>query len=487
MIRTIDIGRSPTLEQYAGVAQLYHSVQELRAEAARLVPRLEGRTIWMISSTSRGGGVAEMLPTMISLLRELGVAMEWVVMESERAEFFAFTKRLHNLIHGEGDPRIAPEERRLYDEVSRENADSLRPLLRSDDVLLVHDPQPLGMGAILKEELGIPAIWRCHIGLDEQTAATRAAWDFLESYGSGYDHSVFSAPEYIPPYLAGRASIIHPAVDPLGHKNRSLSLQKLVGILVDSSLLTSFGPVLTPPFPEPAQRLQTDGTFARAIVPADLGLLFRPIVTQVSRWDRLKGFLPLLHGFCELKRRLRSDPPHEARHRRSMEIARLVLAGPDPKSIQDDPEAGEVLDELRGTYLELEPELQADIALITLPMKSRKHNALMVNALQRSSTIVVQNSLREGFGLTATEAMWKEVAVVGTHACGLRQQIRDGLDGRLVSDPEDPNELADALSELLADPGARESMAQQAQRRVHDEFLIFVQLRRWLEVLVERS
>ncbi len=484
MARIIEIDRQVSLDDYAEVAHLTHAVQELRVEAARLAPGLKGRTVWMVNSTAQGGGVAEMLPPMVSLLRELGVTVRWAVMETEQAEFFPLTKRLHNLIHGEGDPELRPAARTLYDAVSRENAESLRPLVRPEDVLVVHDPQPLGTGALLKAEMGLRAIWRCHIGLDEQTPATRAAWSFLEPYATAYDHSVFTAPEYIPPFLAGRATIIHPGVDPLSHKNRDLPLQKLVGVLVDAALLPAYGPVLTPPFPEPARRLKTDGSFAPATEPEDIGLLFRPIITQVSRWDRLKGFLPLLDGFIRLKRGSRSAPHRgDPRHRRSLEIVRLVLAGPDPGPIQDDPEASQVLEELCAAYLMLEPELQGDVVLLTLPMASLKHNALIVNALLRSSTIVVQNSLREGFGLTVTEAMWKRTPVMGTHACGLRQQIRDGLDGRLVSNPEDPDEVAETLDQMLADPTARERWAQQAQRRVHGEFLIFSQLRRWLEVL----
>jgi trehalose synthase len=484
MARIIEIDRQRSLNDYAEVAHLAPAVQELRTEAARIAPGLKGRTVWMVNSTAQGGGVAEMLPPMVSLLRELGLVVQWAVMEAEQAEFFPLTKRLHNLIHGEGDPELGSAARSLYDAVNRENAESLRPLVRPEDILIVHDPQPLGMGALLKANLGLRAIWRCHIGLDEQTPTTRAAWSFLEPYATVYDHSIFTAPEYIPPFLAGRASIIHPGVDPLSHKNRDLSLHKLVGVLVDSALLPAYGPVLMPPFPEPARRLQTDGSFAPATEPEDIGLLFRPIITQVSRWDRLKGFRPLLDGFTRLKRGLRSAPHHgDVRHRRALEIVRLVLAGPDPGSILDDPEASQVLDELCAAYLTLDPELQQDVVLLTLPMASPRHNALMVNALQRTSTIVVQNSLREGFGLTVTEAMWKRTAVMGTHACGLRLQIRDGLDGRLVSNPEDPDELAETLNQMLADPAARERWAQQAQRRVHEEFLIFTQLRRWLEVL----
>lgn len=487
MARTIEIARCPGLDDFAAVASLARAVEELRTDAARLAPRLEGRTVWMVSSTAQGGGVAEMLPTIVSLLRELGVAVQWAVMETDRPGFFSLTKRLHDLVHGEGDPRLGPADRALYEEVSRENADALRPLLGRGDVLVVHDPQPLGTGALLKADLGLPAVWRCHIGLDEQTPATRAAWSFLEPYATAYDHSVFTAPEYIPPYLAGRASLIQPGVDPLSHKNRDLSPQKLVGVLVDSALLTPYGPVLAPPFPEPALRLQADGRFAPATEPDDIGLLFRPIVTQVSRWDRLKGFRPLLDAFVELKRGRMGTPPDAGdRHRRAVEIVRLVLAGPDPASIQDDPAAGEVLDGLRAAYLELEPEVRRDVVLLALPMGSRKHNALMVNALQRASTVVVQNSLREGFGLTATEAMWKGVPVLATHASGLRHQIRDGLEGRLVRDPGDPREVAEALSRMLAEPAALDRRARLAQRRVHDEFLIFTQLRRWLSLLAER-
>ena len=165
--------------------------------------------------------------------------------------------------------------------------------------------------------------------------------------------------------------------------------------------------------------------------------------------------------------------------------ARLVLAGPDPESIRDDPEATEVFAELCNTYGSLEPELRADIALLALPMTSLKENALIVNALQRCATLVVQNSLREGFGLTVTEAMWKRCAVLASPACGLRQQIRHGVDGHLLASAEDPEEIADTLERLLIDPHTREAHGRAAQLRVQDEFLVFNQVRRWLEVLTE--
>src|SRR5690606_38982615 len=136
---------------------------------------------------------------------------------------------------------------------------------------------------------------------------------------------------------------------------------------------------------------------------------------------------------------------------RTLELARLVLAGPDPTAIQDDPEALDTLAEVRKTYLALPAEFQQDIAVVLLPMKSTKQNALIVNALQRCSDIVVQNSLREGFGLTVAEAMWKKTAVIGSSAAGIRLQIRPNLDGCLVRNPEDREEIARTLAALLSD------------------------------------
>ena len=116
-------------------------------------------------------------------------------------------------------------------------------------------------------------------------------------------------------------------------------------------------------------------------------------------------------------------------------------------------------------------------------MDSRHQNELMVNALQRCSGIVVQNSLREGFGLTVTEAMWKRATVLGSAACGIRQQLRDGVDGRLIDDPTDSSAIAELLDRTLEDLPGRDRLGRNAQRRVHSEFLVLTQVRRWLEVL----
>lgn len=494
MIDVIDIKDTSSLDNYAEYVELRPSVEALRKEARALVGPLEGRTLWMVNSTAEGGGVAEMMPKLVALLRELGLNTQWAVIQPDKQAFFDLTKHLHNLLHDSGHSRLTEGDRALYRAVSKEAADALAPYLSKDDLLAVHDPQPLGMGALLKDRLGLPTLWRCHIGLDQTTEATRAAWDFLEPFARACDRTVFSIKDYVPAFLEETAQVIPPAIDPLSHKNRDLSAHKLSGVLCNSGLADTDEPVLTPAFPTAAERVQPDGSFGPATEPNDLGLLFRPIVTQVSRWDRLKGFLPLLRGFARMKERhfngtdtngrfVRDDEKHPERHHRRLDLVRLVLAGPDPASVSDDPEGQAAFEQISHQWQELPERIQQDVAILMLPMDSRKRNALMVNALQRCSTVVVQNSLQEGFGLTATEAMWKGCPVMGTRAVGLRTQIRPGVDGCLVSNAEDADEVAETLDAMLSNGRERQVWGRNAQRRVADRYLVFAQAERWLETL----
>lgn len=488
MIEDAEISEPLKLDDYAPIVHLADAVRSLREQAAPLVARLRGRRVWMANSTVQGGGVAEMLPTLVSILNELGLETNWVVIGTDQPLFFELTKRLHNLIHGTGDPGLTDEDHQLYAAVSSENAADLKGRMRKGDILVIHDPQPLGMGALLKQELGIPFFFRCHIGLDEETPETRAAWNFLQPYAERCDRAVFSAPEYIPDFLLAKASLIRPAIDPLSFKNRELGVHKVAGILRNAGLVFSKHPVVQPPFEEPVTRLGSDGVFAPVDEASDIGLLFRPIITQISRWDRLKGFESLLEGFVRLKSSSASPGPAISdRHRRRLDQVRLVLAGPDPAAVADDPETQDVLRDLTRAYERLDPPLREDIALLSLPMGSRKNNALIVNALQRCSSLVVQNSLREGFGLTVTEAMWKQCAVLGSRACGIRHQIRDGVDGKLISDCQDVQQIAEILDRMLDDVPGRVRYGRSAQLRVHDEFLVFTQARRWLEVLARHG
>ena len=486
MAFVVDIPQSPGLADYEAVAHLRHHVEELLETARTVRGKLAGRRIWMVNSTARGGGVAEMLPTMITLLRDLDFPTEWAVIESSEPAFFRLTKQLHNMIHGEGTSALPGGAAELFEQESRANVSFLTELMQPGDILIVHDPQPVALAGMIRRDLDVVAVWRCHIGLDVENAATRAAWEFLAPFLEAYDHGVFSTTEYVPESFTQRASVISPAIDPLGDKNCELHLHKLVGILANSALVSSPSPLVPPPFSDLVRRLQGDGSFRPANMWDEIGLLTRPIITQVSRWDRLKGYGPLVEAFVRLKQRFATGDDQETAwsYRRRLDLVRLVLAGPDPASIQDDPEGREVVERLHDAYLALPPEIQDDIAIVTLPMSSRRQNALIVNALQRASTLVVQNSLREGFGLTITEAMWKRIPILtNTRACGPRHQVRDGVDGCLVNDPEDPEELATAMAAMLGEHRNRQLWGRNGQGRVHSEYLVFNQLSSWLGLL----
>jgi trehalose synthase len=486
MITIVDVDTERTLDDFAQHAPLKRPVQDLRAVAQNYVDRFEDRTVWMINSTAQGGGVAEMLPKVVSILREIGVSTEWAVIVSEEDRFFQITKHIHNLLHGTGDPHLSKEDRALYRSVSQKMAERLARRVEPGDPVAVHDPQPLGTGALLKDKMDVPVLWRCHIGVDETNAATETAWDFLQPWANAYDETVFSLRDYVPDFLDDRADLIQPALNPLSPKNRTLSVSELTDILRRARLASSPHPTVDGDFAPPARRLQRDGSFAPATRPDDLGLLDRPIVTQISRWDRLKGFAPLLQGFTRMKeRRFLDRNAISERDRYRLSLSRLVLAGPDPDSVSDDPEGQEVFNEICRLWHDLPPEIQRDVAVITLPMTSRRINSLMVNALQRCSTIVAQNSIQEGFGLTVTEAMWKRRPVMGTHAAGLREQVKDGVHGRHTPSAEDPEAIAHTIHEMLNAEAERTTWARNARRRVSDRYLVFTQVRRWLEVLAQ--
>jgi trehalose synthase len=481
MIKIIEVKEGVLLKDYELYASLAMPLRELYTEASLLVPKIKERKIWMINSTAQGGGVAEMMPRMISFLRQLGLNAEWVVASSEQKEFFSLTKKIHNLIHGVPQDRITEEEIRIYEKENENNALEFLQLAKPDDIIVIHDPQPLPMALYLNNKIELHFIWRCHIGLDKHTDITSTAWKFLQHYITQFQTSIFSATEYIPFFLTGNAIVIPPGIDPLDHKNRDMPLPKLVGVLCNSNLVSQIHPVLSPPFTDPARKLQYDGSFQSPLLPNEIGILFRPLIVQISRWDRLKGFLPLMKGFIELKNNKKKYYRND-RHSRKIELANLILAGPDPNFVNDDPEGNESLNELIDFYKSIPNEIKKDIAILKLPMTSRKYNELIVNSLQRAASIVVQNSIREGFGLTVTEAMWKAKNVIGSSACGIREQIRDKIDGELINDPLDVLEIADTLNLSLKNEKNGEVHGYNAQKRVIEHFLIFTQVRKWLRL-----
>ncbi len=484
MIKTIDIKNANPLSDYKNYAHLAGMVNDLYFNAGSIVRKLRGRTIWMINSTADGGGVAEMMPKMVSILRQLGVNTEWLVFNPENKDFFQLTKRIHNLIHNFGAPGFSGAERVLYEAASIAAADQLEKIIPAHDIIVVHDPQPLGAGAEFIRRSGIKSIWRCHIGFDKKTPHTESAWKFLKPYTDNYDHAVFSTADYLPSFLKEKSSIITPAIDPLSHKNRDISSPELISILCKSGIIQNghhrhFNPI----WKRKALRLNAVGNFTRIKAGDGFDLLYRPTITQISRWDRLKGWESLLEGFVILKRKYRKNGHKKSLKDLRILASQLVMAGPEPSAVQDDPEGKGVIEELCRYYKTLPEVDQKDISILTLPMSSRSQNHLMVNALQRCSSLVVQNSLQEGFGLTATEAMWKQIPVLGTTACGLRQQIRDGKDGRLTINPNNSEEISQNLEQVFGKPKLLEKWSKSAQKRVYNNFLIFNQIEKWLNCM----
>lgn len=482
-VRQVKVPRTARLDDYFGLDNMGPAIADLKVLGHRLSRALGTRRVWMLNSTEYGGGVAEMLPRIEALLNDVGVDTRWLVLEPNRPEFFQVTKTLHNLIHGEGAFRDEARARAIYAEVSEGAALHLRQYVHPGDILVVHDPQPVGVAQFLPPDQQPHLIWRCHIGLPWTSHQTESAWRFLEPWLAPYERLLFSIESYIPDALRARSGVMRPSIDPLSHKNRNLRPYKLLGVLRSAGLLDG------PPVPRwaefcaPAQRLVDDGWHTRPIP----DLLYSPLIVQVSRFDRLKGFQHLIPAFAHLlacgERRIAKLRADSNRIRSELKAAQLVLAGPDPAHVADDPEGHEVLAALCAQRQQLPADVRSRVHLIRLPMVSPKQNALTVNALQRLAMVVVQNSIREGFGLTVAEAMWKGSPVVAANTGGIAEQIRHGTDGLLVDDPTDHEAVAEALLEMLAYPRRADDMARSARIRVHHSFLVLSQLRAWLEEL----
>jgi trehalose synthase len=422
---------------------------------ARAQHSLAGRIVWNVNSTAYGGGVAEMLRSLIAYSRAAGADARWVVMGGE-PDFYRVTKRIHNNLHGhagDGGP-LGDLERSIYEAVAAANADQFASLVRPGDIVLAHDPQTAGLVKPLVD-LGAHVIWRAHIGLDLPNDRARAAWSFLLPYVSPAAAYVFSRQAFAWEGLdPERVHVIRPSIDPFSAKNQQLPEPHLRTILHTAGILVGDGPG------DPVYE-RHDGSTGRVERRAQM-IEDRPleadarVVTQVSRWDRLKDPLGVIEGFVT--------------HVDHGSSAHLVLAGPEPAAVTDDPEGADVLRSCVARWESLAPEARKHIHLALLPMADAEENAAIVNALQRWSSVVVQKSLAEGFGLTVAEAMWKARPVVASRVGGIQDQIMDGDSGVLV-DPRDLEGFGAALRGLLSDRSRAQRMGVAAQARVREEFL----------------
>lgn len=378
-------------------------------ELLLLADRVRHRRLQHINSTSVGGGVAEILSRMVPLLRDLGIDTRWDVIKGNQA-FFAVTKAFHNALHG-GNEVISKEMLQVFRDTTEMN---LRDFDAFGDVVMVHDPQPVGL-ITQRSAVGGRWLWRCHI--DISTPDPRV-WGFLKQYVSQYDASIFSMPDF-----AQRLSIpqfmVPPSIDPLSDKNRDLSDAEVQAVV---------------------ERYELDPE--------------RPIVTQISRFDRLKDPLGVLEAYRLVRRR------HDCQ---------LLLAG---GGATDDPEGQEVLQEVKEAAGD-----DRDIHVLELPPFSD----LDINALVRGSTVVIQKSIKEGFGLTVTEALWKRKPVIGGAVGGIRLQLLNGVTGFLVHSPEG---TANRIIELLADREMREAIGDAGHRYVKDNFLTTRHIRDYLLLML---
>lgn len=380
-----------TLDAYGDVAG-HDVIDELKV----LAGHVGRRRLQNINSTAVGGGVAEILSRMVPLLRELGVDTTWDVIKGDEA-FFAVTKAFHNALHGQRET-LSEEMFEIYQQNTRRN---LGEIDLNGDVILVHDPQPAGLVSARKADQRW--IWRCHIDV---SSPDRWVWGFLRPVVDRYDAAIFSMPDFaqvlgIPQFL------VAPSIDPLAPKNRELDDDTIAKVLA---------------------LYQIDPT--------------RPILTQISRFDRLKDPLGVIAAYRVVKRR---------------QDCQLVLAG---GGASDDPEGMTVLQEVHEAA-----EGDPDIHVILLPPYSDTE----INALVRASTIVIQKSLREGFGLTVAEALWKRKPVVAGAVGGIKIQVIDDLTGYLVHSPEG---AAHRILQLLRDPERRRLMGENGYEHVRRNFLL---------------
>ncbi len=465
-LSSVPIGRLP-FERFESILppDRYEQFREAAERSRRL---LDGRAVWNVNSTSRGGGVAEMLVSLLAYAHGAGVDARWTVI-SGNDPFFALTKRIHNNLHNaEGDGgELGEAERGIYDDALAPNIEEFLKVVSDDDVVIVHDPQPAGLIGPLKER-GIPVIWRCHVGIDTPSDVSRRAWNFLLPYVEPADAYVFSREAFVWEGLADeRIQLIAPVIDAFSAKNQELDPETVTAILHVAGL-NEDGSGSSPMF------TREDGTPTRVEREAKRWEARRlrssdPVVLQVSRWDRLKDPIGVIQGFVD------DIAPNTDAH--------LVYAGPAVEAVADDPEGKEVLDEAVALFEGLPAEAKERLHLVALPMDDLQENAAMVDALQRRAAVVVQKSIAEGFGLTVAEGMWKARPVVATRVGGIQDQIEDGVSGVLLSDPRDLGAYGKAVTELLSDPGRAHEMGQAAMERVRDDFLAVRSLMQYLDLI----
>jgi len=388
------------IDQYSGIAQKGDLLL-----LQKLGERLSGKSFLHINSTREGGGVAEILQRMIPMLKDLGIDARWEVIEGDE-KFFKITKKIHNALQGSAE-RITEEMWQYHFEVNKKNAEKLN---LDADAVLIHDPQPVPLVKFKKNGIWI---WRCHIDVSNPL---KEVCDYLSRYCERYDAAIFSVAKFARAMPISEF-IIAPSIDPLSEKNRELTEDEMN---------------------EVTERLQ---------IPTD-----RPIILQVSRFDRFKDPVGVIKAYRIVKK---------------YNDCILILAG---SPATDDPQGEVVLKEVKE-YAADDPDIQ----ILLLPPSSDRD----INVLQCIATVILQKSLKEGFGLTVSEAMWKGKPVIGGATGGIPLQIIHGFTGFLVHSVEG---AAFRIRQLLNNPEMAKRMGENGRGYVRTNFLITRQIRDYLSV-----
>ena len=382
-----------------------------------MAERVKGTQVIHVNATAYGGGVAEILKSLVPLTKSVGVKAEWLVIRGSK-DFFDVTKSIHNALQGDASIEIGRDLQEIYLKVNEMNSEMLRSdSLDSDGVVVIHDPQPL---PLVEFREGGRWVWRCHI---DTSQPNMKVWSFLKKYVEKYDALIFSREAYIPPDIRGAKIFIrYPSIDPLSDKNRGLGQSEILGVL---------------------ERYGVDPD--------------RPIIGQVARFDPWKNPLGVIDTFRKV--------------REKVEDVQLVLIG---SFAHDDPEGAEWY-EKTVKYA----ESSKDVHILT---NLDGVGDVEVNAFQRSFSVALQLSIKEGFGLTVSESLWKEVPVVATRAGGIPLQVIDGVTGFLVDSVE---EAAEKVTLLLRRRWLAKKLGQEGMNHVRRNFLVTKDLKEHLRLQIE--
>ena len=391
-------------------------IDEINAEAEKL----SGKHITCVNSTFQGGGVAEILNSLVPLFDQVGVDFGWRILHGT-PDFFTITKKFHNALQG-SPINLSKRKKDIYFDTNRRFSTFTH--LEKHDLVIIHDPQPLPLISFYKKTQ--PWIFRCHIDISNPN---KEVWNYLKGFLQKYDYFVVSLPEYKKDDLNISQSVIHPAIDPVTAKNKPVSETKI------TKYLEKFG-------------------IDRK----------KPIISQISRFDPWKDPIGVVKIFERVRKKM---------------DCQLVLLG---QFATDDPEGHKIL-------LSLQKKVDKsahkhDIKLLVVD------NAFLVNCLQRASSVVIQKSLKEGFGLTVAEALYKGTPVVASKVGGIPLQVLDGVNGFLHS-PHDLKGFSDSVIKLLKDEKLRDTLGKAGKEHVKKSFLITRLMLDWLhlmnKVLAERG